>query len=170
MLLTTGGLLLQTFRHLQQLDLGIRSERLLTFVTPLFRYRDFDRRVAFVDAQLEKIRALPGVVSADAISRIPLTVNDQATFYRLAGQPDTASRDQVALSRVVTRGYFSTVGATLREGRFFDMSGSAFASARWRSSMNPSPIGISLDDRRSASASSSDASARRATGTPSSEW
>ena len=43
-------------------------------MTPLFRYRDFDRRVAFVNAQLEKIRAIPGVVSAGAISRIPLTV------------------------------------------------------------------------------------------------
>src|SRR6185503_11986144 len=30
--------------------------------------------------------------------------------------------DQVALSRVVTRDYFSTVGARLREGRFFDIS------------------------------------------------
>jgi hypothetical protein len=35
----------------------------LTFVTPLFRYRDFDRRVAFVNAELEKVRAIPGVVN-----------------------------------------------------------------------------------------------------------
>ena len=121
-LLTTGGLLLQTFQHLRQLDLGIRSEKLLTFVTPLFRYSDFDRRVAFVDAQLEKVRAIPGVVSAGAISRIPLTVNDQATFYRLEGQSNDDAREQVALSRVVTRDYFATVGARLREGRFFDTS------------------------------------------------
>ena len=53
-LLTSGGLLLQTFQHLRQLDLGIRSEKLLTFVTPLFRYRDFDRRVAFVNARAGK--------------------------------------------------------------------------------------------------------------------
>ena len=104
-------MLLQTFRHLQHVDLGIRGDRLLTLVTPLFRYPDFDKRVAFVEAQLEKIRAVPGVESAAAISRVPLTVTDQATFYLLAGQPATTSRDQVALSRVVTRGYFSTVGA-----------------------------------------------------------
>ena len=121
-LLTTGGLLLQTFHHLHQLDLGIRRERLLTFVTPLFRYRDFDRRVAFVDAELERIRAIPGVVSAGAISRIPLTVTEQSTFYLLAGQQSSDAREQVALSRVVTRDYFPTVGASLREGRFFDQS------------------------------------------------
>jgi putative ABC transport system permease protein len=121
-LLTSGGLLLQTFQHLRELDLGIRSDKLLTFVTPLFRYRDFDQRVAFVNAELEAIRAIPGVISASAISRIPLTVNDQATFYLLPGQSNVEARDQVALSRVVTRDYFSTVGARLREGRFFDMS------------------------------------------------
>ena len=63
-LLTCGGLLLQTFQHLRNTDLGIRSERLLTFETPLFRYKDFDRRVAFVNAELEKVRAIPGVISA----------------------------------------------------------------------------------------------------------
>jgi putative ABC transport system permease protein len=121
-LLTVGGLLLQTFHHLQRLDLGIRRERLLTFVTPLFRYGDFDRRVAFVHAELERIRAIPGVVSAGAISRIPLTVTEQSTFYLLAGQQSSEAREQVALSRVVTRDYFATVGASLREGRFFDQS------------------------------------------------
>jgi len=121
-LLTTGGLLLQTFQHLRQLNLGIRSEQLLTFVTPLFRYRDFDRRVAFVGTELDTLRAIPGVVSAAAISRIPLTVNDQSTFYLLAGQSNGEATDQVALSRVVTRDYFTTVGARLREGRFFDTS------------------------------------------------
>jgi putative ABC transport system permease protein len=121
-LLTTGSLLLQTFQHLRQLDLGIQTDKVLTFVTPLFRYPDFERRVAFVNAQLEKVRAIPGVVSAAAISRIPLTVTDQATFYLLAGQTYDQARQQVALTRVVTRDYFSTVGAHLREGRFFNAS------------------------------------------------
>jgi putative ABC transport system permease protein len=118
-LLTCGGLLLQTLQHLRQLDLGIRSEKLLTFQTPLFRYRDFDRRVAFVNAELEKVRAIPEVISAGAISRIPLTVADQATFYLLTGQSQNDIPKQVALSRVVSRDYFVTVGARLREGRFF---------------------------------------------------
>ena len=121
-LLTCGGLLLQTFQHLWNTDLGIRTERLLTFETPLLRYKDFDRRVAFVNAELEKVRTIPGVTNAGAISRIPLTVTDGSRFYLLAGQSrDSASR-QIALTRVVSRGYFTTVGARLREGRFFDTS------------------------------------------------
>jgi putative ABC transport system permease protein len=119
-LLTTGGLLLQTFQHLRQLDLGMNGEKLLTFVTPLFRYKDFDQRVAFVNAELAAIKAIPGVINAAAISRVPLTVADQSTFYKLAGQTDEETREQVALTRVVTRDYFATIGATKKEGRFFE--------------------------------------------------
>jgi putative ABC transport system permease protein len=121
-LLTCGGLLLDTLRHLRDTDLGIRSEKLLTFEMPLFRYQNFDRRVAFVDAQLEKVRAIPGVIDAGAISRIPFTNVADATFYRLEGQPGDTIPDQVALIRNVSPGYFATVGARLREGRFFDTS------------------------------------------------
>ncbi|HVH71677.1 MAG TPA: ABC transporter permease, partial [Candidatus Dormibacteraeota bacterium] len=121
------GLLLETLQHLRNTDLGMQSEKLLTFETPLFRYQDFDRRVAFVNAELESIRAIPGVLHAGAISRIPLTVNDQATFYLLAGQslvgqPGEPPPGQVAIFRVVTRDYFQTIGARLREGRFFEIS------------------------------------------------
>ena len=77
--------------------LGILSDNALTFVTPLFRYPEFDRRVAFVNAELERIRAIPGVISAGAISRIPLTVNDQTTGYFIDGQSAAQARGQDAL-------------------------------------------------------------------------
>ncbi|MGC4055271.1 MAG: ADOP family duplicated permease [Paludibaculum sp.] len=121
-LLTGSGFLLQAFRHLRAADLGLRSEKLLTLEIPLFRYSEFDKRVTFVNAILEKIRAVPGVVNAGAISRIPLTVTDQATFYLLPGQSKDSIPAQVALTRVVTRDYFTTIGARLREGRFFEPS------------------------------------------------
>ena len=124
-LLTCGGLLVQTFEHLRRTDLGMRSERLLTFETPLFRYKDFDRRVAFVNAELDKVRAIPGIISAGSINLIPFTNFANATFYRLEGQPDHSDNaivGQVALIRNVSRDYFATVGARLREGRFFTTS------------------------------------------------
>jgi predicted permease len=121
-LLTCGGLLLQTFQHLWNTDLGISTERLLTFETPLLRYKDFDRRVAFVNAELEKVRAIPGVTNAGAISQIPLTITDNSRFYLLAGQSPDRFSQQGALTRVVSHGYFTTVGARLREGRFFEAS------------------------------------------------
>src|SRR2546425_4202467 len=85
-LLTSGGLLLQTFQHLANTDLGIRTEKLLTFETPLFRYQDFDRRVAFLNAELENVHLIPGVISTGSINLIPFTNFAHATFYRLEGQ------------------------------------------------------------------------------------
>ena len=122
-LLTCGGLLLQTFQHLRNTDLGMRTERLLTFETPLFRYsKDFDRRVAFLNQEVEKVRAVPGVISAGAINVIPFTNFASATFYLLEGQSRDRIPGQVALIRNVSRDYFATVGAQLREGRSFDAS------------------------------------------------
>jgi putative ABC transport system permease protein len=118
-LLTCGGLLLQTFQHLRSTDVGFRSERLLTFETPLFRYKDFHRRVAFINAELEAVRAIPGVINAGAINRIPFTNVADATFYWLEGQSRDQIPQQVALMRNVSRDYFATVGASLHEGRFF---------------------------------------------------
>ena len=120
-LLTCGGLLLQTFQHLRNTDLGMRTERLLTFETPLFRYKDFDRRVAFLNAEVEKVRAIPGVISAGSINLIPFTNQASATFYKLEGQAGVVP-GQVALIRNVSPDYFATVGAHLREGRSFSPS------------------------------------------------
>jgi predicted permease len=122
-LLTCGGLLLQTFQHLRNADLGMQTDRLLTFETPLFRYsKDFDQRVAFVNQEIEKVRAVPGVVSAASINLIPFTNFAQATFYLLEGQSRDRIPGQVALIRNVSRDYFATVGAQLREGRSFGAS------------------------------------------------
>jgi predicted permease len=121
-LLTCGGLLLQTFQHLRNADLGMKSEQLLTFETPLFRYKEFDRRAAFINAEVEKVGAIPGVVSAGFINLIPFTNSASATFYRFEGQSIDQIAQQVALMRNVSRDYFTTVGAQLLEGRHFDTS------------------------------------------------
>jgi putative ABC transport system permease protein len=122
LLLTCGVLLLQTFQHLRNTDLGIQRERLLTFETSLFRYKEFDRRVAYVNAQLDKVRAIPGVINAGSVSRIPFTNSADATFYLLDGQSRDNIPKQVALMRNVSRDYLRTIGARLVEGRFFDIS------------------------------------------------
>jgi hypothetical protein len=35
----------------------MQTEKLLTFETPLFRYGDYEKRIAFVNAQLDAIQA-----------------------------------------------------------------------------------------------------------------
>jgi putative ABC transport system permease protein len=124
-LLTCGGLLLQTFRHLRNTDVGFRSEKLLTFEMPLFRYKDFHRRVAYMNTAIEAVRAVPGVINAGAINHIPFTNVASATFYWLEGQSRNDIPKQVALMRNVSRDYFATVGVTLLDGRFFNAADQA---------------------------------------------
>src|SRR5262249_30912186 len=71
---------------------------------------------------VEKVREIPGVLRAGFINLIPFTNFANATFYRLEGQSGNAVSDQVALIRNVSPDYFATVGARLREGRFFVVS------------------------------------------------
>jgi len=95
---------------LRSTDLGFNRERLLTFETPLFRYTDVERRVAFIHAELEEVRAIPGVISAGAINVIPFTNFTNATFYLLEGQ----SRDR-ALSSLRSSSRSSS-SSSLRSG------------------------------------------------------
>lgn len=63
------------------------------------------------------------MINAGATSQLPLKPNDlSATYYWIAGQPRESERNQVALIRLVTRDYLPTIGARLREGRFFETS------------------------------------------------
>ena len=110
----------------------MRTESLLTFETPLFRYKDFDRRVGFLNQVVEQVRTIPGVISAGSINLIPFTNQASATFYLLEGQPRDRVVGQVALIRNVSRDYFATVGARLREGRAF----------RRRRPANDAPVAI----------------------------
>ena len=122
---------------------------LLTFETPLFRYKDFDRRVGFLHQVVEQVRTIPGVISAGSINLIPFTNQASATFYLLEGQPRDRVVGQVALIRNVSRDYFATVGARLREGRAF-ADADQRTTPRWRSSTGCSPIATSAGRRSAA--------------------
>ncbi|MBI4910716.1 MAG: ABC transporter permease [Acidobacteria bacterium] len=129
-LLAGAGLMMQTLRNLYQADIGMRTDHLLTMDTfpPSSRYPDFEKRFAFLNSILEKVRTLPGVVSAGYTSNLPLTTRGNTNGYVLRGQPvgrETIHQD--ALYRAITVGFMETIGARLREGRFFADSDSATA-------------------------------------------
>jgi predicted permease len=63
MLLVGAGLMIRTFMAVQDVELGFRSDRLLTMRIPLpeQRYPDRERRVAFFQELLRRVSAVPGV-------------------------------------------------------------------------------------------------------------
>jgi len=76
--------------------------------------------VEFFRAFLARIRTLPGVVSASAISSLPLGGLGAATDFRIVGRPaPAAGQESVADVRVVDPDYFRTMGIPFRSGRGF---------------------------------------------------
>ena len=104
-LLVGAGLMIQTLGNLRSVELGFDPDRMLTMRTelPERKYSQDAQRVAFYEAVLEKVEALPGVEAAAFASNLPFTTIGNTTFYRIEGRPDPPPGvEQDALYREVT--------------------------------------------------------------------
>ncbi|MEX2570187.1 MAG: ABC transporter permease [Gemmatimonadota bacterium] len=124
MLLAGAGVLLMSFYHLQQVDLGFREEGVLTFDVhlPAARYDDA-RRAAFHPELIRRLEALPGVNGAAAVSRLPATGTYHSWGTWASTGPLAGVEDAPMVpgeQRVVEGDYFELLGIPLREGRLFD--------------------------------------------------
>ena len=122
-LLIGAGLLINSFMHLRSLDPGFRADHLLTLTVDLseLKYPDTQRRVAFFDEVLRRVRELPGVRSAAAAGNLPFTYNGDSMNIAVEGTPDPAP-DQWpdVIYRTIGPGYFATMGIPLVRGRDFN--------------------------------------------------
>ncbi|HEU0180069.1 MAG TPA: ABC transporter permease [Blastocatellia bacterium] len=119
-LLVGAGLLIRAFLRLRALDIGVKSENVLTLRTTLPRnkYGELPKRDAFYRQTLERVRALPGVVSAGYTTAVPLTWKGGTNGFTIEGREEGPGQD--AQSRQISTGYMETMGVKLRQGRFFD--------------------------------------------------
>jgi putative ABC transport system permease protein len=125
-LLICGGLMVQSFQRLQHVDLGFDPHNLLTMkmVLPVSKYPGYRQRVAFADQVLERVRNLPGVVSAGTTTNIPLEreIAYDAVF-NVEGRPPANPNDvPITSNRIVSPDYLETLGVTLIKGRLIDKS------------------------------------------------
>ncbi len=122
MLLAGAGLLTRSFARLQGVAPGFNASGVLTFQLSLpdARYPDANRSERFYEQLLDGIRAMPGVASADAISGLPLDDYDyQISTHSLDGRTIESSVQPSTQIRLVTGGFFRTLGIRLRRGRTF---------------------------------------------------
>jgi predicted permease len=120
LLLAGAGLLVRSYRALADARLGFAPERLVGLYTLLAdaRYPDVQARAAFVDAAVARLAALPQVESAAASSALPLTGFGAYGTAAVEGRPAPRPADRLRVNpRVVTPGYFRTLGVPLRAGR-----------------------------------------------------
>lgn len=126
-LLVGAGLLARTFAGIRRIDPGFRTEHQLTFRVsiPGTRYFTRDAAVAAMSELQRRVAAVPGVISAGAISHLPFDdLPNWGLTYAREGSIDRAGAP-FANTRAVTPGLLETMGAGLVEGRFFTEHDSA---------------------------------------------
>jgi putative ABC transport system permease protein len=121
-LLIGAGLMIRSFLKLQNVDPGFDTSNALTMSVVLTwtRYPEPHQRLAFFDRAIEQIRAVPGVVSVGATTKIPLTGGGSTQPFTVEGRPAGAIAEQpMAQTRYVSPDYFQAIGIPLRQGRVF---------------------------------------------------
>ncbi len=124
-LVAAAGLLLRSYAAVLAADPGFRAEHLLIAETVLSpaQYADLSKRTDFYRRVQERVQALPGVVSAGYINNAPLMMKGGRTYVRVEGRPPPRPEDwqkQIIANRVVTPGYFETLGVPLKRGRLVE--------------------------------------------------
>src|SRR5215468_6525988 len=121
-LLVGAGLLIRSFVRLQRVDPGFNPRGVLTAVVtlPSAVYPERAQIAPFYSQLLERVRALPGVRSAAAVSSLPLAGNDSDAGFVIEGRP-APQPDQrpVAWYSSVSPDYFRAMGMRLTAGREF---------------------------------------------------
>jgi predicted permease len=120
-LLVGAGLLVRSFARLQQVPVGFRTDHLVTaeLRLPVTKYANDTLVVAFAGQALERLRAIPGVISAALVEAIPLSGNWGITSYRIEGRDTPDSLLPTAQLNAVSDGFFGTMEIALVMGRDF---------------------------------------------------
>jgi putative ABC transport system permease protein len=122
-LLAGAGLAIHSFLNLLRVDLGLRTDHVLTFYLPVpdSRPKDPEKIIAYYKQILFRINAVPGVTSASAMTGLPLFGAGFGMPFTIVGKPafnDPSLRPGTSFG-MVTPDFFQTFGIHLVNGRPF---------------------------------------------------
>ncbi|HEY0511664.1 MAG TPA: ABC transporter permease [Thermoanaerobaculia bacterium] len=121
-LLVGAGLLIRSATRMGEVELGFEPVRVLTarVAVPQGGELNLPRSVQVLERVIEEIRRLPGVESAAATTILPLSRNNSSSTVNLEGPEPRPGEELEGNVRVVTPGYFHTLGVPLFAGRDLD--------------------------------------------------
>lgn len=125
MLLAIGaGLLIRSFSAMVHVDPGYRTERAwtATVAVPGERYPEAAARSQFFQELVDRVQRLPGVRAAAATTQLPLEFYGINFSFWRDGQELQPNEQPNGDFRVVTSGYFATMGIPVLRGRGFERS------------------------------------------------
>ena len=120
-LLAGAGLLVRSFNRLRVVDPGFNTQNLLTMHITLDAAVYGNRAADYYQQLIARIEALPSVVSAAAVSTLPMNnvgVDFDRPYWR-EGEPEPGGNAEKVDVRMATPGYFKTMGMSLLRGRNF---------------------------------------------------
>ena len=118
--LTSGAaLLISSFVHESRVDEGFNPDRLLTYNFELPDSAYPKTRPQFYRQYFEKLRALPGVVSAGGTNFLPMTDDLAMISFENAERPIPSGQLPNVDLNVISDGYFKTLQTPLLQGRDF---------------------------------------------------
>ncbi len=122
-LLVGAGLLIQAFFKMLNQYSGLRPENVLLMRTnlPRGKYNDAPKRAAFYDQVLDRVKSLPGVISAGYTMSVPLDWKGGTSGFWIEGRTAEQALAQGlsydANHRQVSVDYLKTMGIPLLQGR-----------------------------------------------------
>ncbi len=119
-LLIGAGLMIKSFIRLEQVDPGFETKNVLTMrlSLPAAQYQDASKRAAFFQQVISRFESLPGVQSAAAVSRLPLTPGNSSRGLTIEGFPNDSSGNAPGADyRVISPNYFRSMGIPISRGR-----------------------------------------------------
>ncbi len=122
-----AALMLRSYWTLRSMDMGFRTENVLTMRLVLSgsRYEELEHAGAFFDETVRRVESLPGVTRAAAINRLPLEGGTNSTAT-IEGRDPGLGRGPLVETRTITPGYFDAMGIRLISGRTFtDLDGAS---------------------------------------------
>jgi len=121
-LLIGAGLLVRSYLRLQEVNPGFdTSNTVVVDVSPLqARYKDGAKVAALYRQVLERVKTLPAVKEAGAISFLPLGGGGSSRTFVVEGRPAPAPGEEPYMNfRVVSPNYFAAQDMRLSQGRDF---------------------------------------------------
>jgi len=122
-LLIGAGLVLKSFKNLMRVEPGFETEKVLTMIVPVSNKKGSqEQQLAFYQRLLDDLRGLPGVNGVAFSSNIPFSGKQAVDGHVVEGMEPPGGEAPQAEIKVVSPGYFKTMGMTLLQGRDFNDS------------------------------------------------
>jgi putative ABC transport system permease protein len=121
-LLIGAGLMIRSFIRLQNVNIGIKPDNVMTMWVslPRARYPQPDQHTAFFEQVLNRVKSIPDAKEAALVNVLPLSGQNESLSFRVEGNQETNPNEAMSADyRPISSEYFEVMGIPVIKGRPF---------------------------------------------------